>query len=198
MFAVIKSGGKQYKVAENDIIQVEKLTAEAGSKVDLDTVLMIGEGADIDVGSPVLEGATVTAEVVEQARADKIIVFKKKRRQNYRRKKGHRQALTVLKILEISRDGAKKVAAKTEAPKEEVSEADAPEVDVKEAAPKTAAKKTAAKKTAAKKTATKKTATKKAATKKAAAKSTTKKKAATKKTAAKKTAAKASDDEEKS
>jgi large subunit ribosomal protein L21 len=101
MFAVIKTGGKQYRVAKDDIIQVERLQAEAGASVTLDEVLMVGDGGKVSVGAPILSGASVTAEVVEQARGPKIIVFKKKRRQNYRRKNGHRQDLTVLKITDI-------------------------------------------------------------------------------------------------
>lgn len=101
MFAVIKTGGKQYKVAENDVIKVEKLDTEAGKKVKIKEVLMVGGEGDVKVGDPLLKGAEVTAEVLEQARAKKIIVFKKKRRQNYRRKKGHRQHQTVLKITGI-------------------------------------------------------------------------------------------------
>src|SRR3546814_7441308 len=102
MFAVIKTGGKQYRVAENDIIQVEKLAADAGASVTLDEVLMVEDGGKVSVGAPFLSGATVTAEVVEQARGPKIIVFKKKRRQNYRRKNGHRPDLTRLTITGIS------------------------------------------------------------------------------------------------
>ncbi len=101
MFAVIKTGGKQYKVAENDIIKVEKLDADAGKKVKIKDVLMVGNGADVTTGDPLVKGAEVTAEVVEQKRAAKIIVFKKKRRKNYRRKAGHRQHETVLKITGI-------------------------------------------------------------------------------------------------
>ena len=103
MFAVIKTGGKQYKVAKDDVITVERLAGEAGGKLDLTEVLMLSDGGKVEVGSPMLAGAKVSAEVVEQARGDKIIVFKKKRRKNYRRKKGHRQDLTVLKITAISR-----------------------------------------------------------------------------------------------
>ena len=98
MFAVIKTGGKQYKVAQNDVIRVEKLPGEAGATITLDQVLMVGD----QVGTPVVPGAVVTATLVEQTRGDKIIVFKKRRRQNYRRKNGHRQDLTVLRITEIS------------------------------------------------------------------------------------------------
>jgi large subunit ribosomal protein L21 len=98
MFAVIKTGGKQYKVATNDIILVEKLEAEEGASISLNEVLMVGEGGNITVGSPVIAGASVTAKVVEQRKGDKVIIFKKNRRHNYRRKRGHRQFVTVLKI----------------------------------------------------------------------------------------------------
>lgn len=102
MFAVIKTGGKQYKVAKNDIIEVEKLEAEAGSTLQIDQVLAVGDDAGMTVGAPLVDGAKVTAEVLKQARGDKIIIFKKKRRQNYRRKNGHRQLLTVLRITDIA------------------------------------------------------------------------------------------------
>lgn len=101
MFAVIRSGGKQYKVAKDDVITVEKLAYEAGASVEIDDVLMVGGEAGTKVGTPVLAGAMVKAEVVEQTRGPKIIIFKKKRRQNYRRKNGHRQDLTVLRITDI-------------------------------------------------------------------------------------------------
>ena len=101
MFAVIRTGGKQYKVAKDDLISVEKLAAEPGGVIELSEVLMIGEEAAIATGTPLLEGASVSATVVEQTRGAKIIVFKKKRRHNYRRKKGHRQQLTVLRITDI-------------------------------------------------------------------------------------------------
>jgi large subunit ribosomal protein L21 len=101
MFAVIRTGGKQYKVAPNDVIAVEKLTAELGSTVEFDEVLMLGDGTEVATGAPLVAGAAVSATVVEQSRAAKIIVFKKKRRHNYRRKKGHRQYQTVLRITEI-------------------------------------------------------------------------------------------------
>lgn len=103
MFAVIKTGGKQYRVAKDDVIAVEKLPAEAGASVELGEVLMLSDSGAVEIGAPLLKGAKVTAEVVEQTRGDKIIVFKKKRRKNYRRKKGHRQDLTVLKITAIQR-----------------------------------------------------------------------------------------------
>jgi large subunit ribosomal protein L21 len=115
MFAVLKTGGKQYKVAKDDVIKVEKLAGEAGDKIELKEILMLGgakeDGSDAVVGTPLVAGASVKAEVLEQGRGNKIIVFKKKRRQNYRRKKGHRQDLTVLRILDI------KAKAKKAAPK---------------------------------------------------------------------------------
>ena len=101
MFAVIRTGGKQYRVAANDVISVEKLPGEAGATVELDEVLMLGDGADTTIGAPLVEGALVQATVLEQTRAPKILVFKKKRRKNYRRTRGHRQDLTVLRITEV-------------------------------------------------------------------------------------------------
>ena len=98
MYAVIKTGGKQYKVAKDDVIAVERLAGEPGATIELGEVLMIGEGAEVATGTPLLDGALVSATVVEQTRAAKIIVFKKKRRHNYRRKNGHRQHETVLRI----------------------------------------------------------------------------------------------------
>jgi len=102
MYAVIRSGGKQYKVSKDDIISVEKLTAEAGDKISIDEVLMISEKDNLILGDPIIKGATVNAEVVEQTRAKKIIVFKKKRRQNYRRTYGHRQNFSEIHIESIS------------------------------------------------------------------------------------------------
>ena len=111
MFAVVKTGGKQYRVAKDDVIRVEKLDAEAGETVILDDVLMVSDDNGAKIGADV-DGAAVEAEVVEQARNKKIIIYKKKRRQNYRRKNGHRQHLTVLKITDIKASGAKKATAK--------------------------------------------------------------------------------------
>ncbi|HIJ39374.1 MAG TPA: 50S ribosomal protein L21 [Rhodospirillaceae bacterium] len=98
MFAVIKTGGKQYKVATNDVIRVEKLPGQAGDVITLDQVLLVGD----KIGAPTVVGASVTATLLEQTRGEKVIIFKKKRRQNYRRKKGHRQELTVLRITGIA------------------------------------------------------------------------------------------------
>ena len=117
MYAVVKTGGKQYRVAKDDIIKIERLTGEAGEIITLDDVLMVGDGDNITVGAPLVEGAAVAGEILEQGRGPKIIVFKKRRRQNYRRKKGHRQDLTVLKVTEILTGGAKpSAAAKKAAP----------------------------------------------------------------------------------
>ncbi len=101
MFAVFQTCGKQYRVSENDVIRVEKLDFEPGASVDFEHVLMIGDATKATIGAPVVMGAKVQATVVDQMRDKKIIVFKKKRRQNYRRKKGHRQYLTILKISKI-------------------------------------------------------------------------------------------------
>jgi large subunit ribosomal protein L21 len=106
MFAVIKTGGKQYKVAANDVITIEKLEGTTGDTIQFTEVLMLG-GAEMIVGSPTVAGATVVGSLVEQARGPKTISFKKRRRQNSRRKKGHRQDLTVVRIDEILTDGAK-------------------------------------------------------------------------------------------
>ena len=102
MFAIIETGGKQYRVCANEKIIVEKLVGEAGSKVTLDKVLLVkGENGDVNLGSPVVEGAVVEAEIVKNFKNDKVIIFKKRRRQNSRRKQGHRQQQTLLKILSI-------------------------------------------------------------------------------------------------
>jgi large subunit ribosomal protein L21 len=116
MFAVIKTGGKQYRVAANDQIKVELLAGEAGDIVEIGHVLMVGEGADVAMGTPFVEGAMVTAEVVEQGRSKKTLSFKKRRRQNSKRIKGHRQHLTTLRIAEILTGGAKPAAKKKAAP----------------------------------------------------------------------------------
>jgi len=101
MFAVVKTGGKQYKVAQGDVIQVEKLPGDTKAKVELSEVLLVSDAGKTTVGAPTIKGASVSAEIVELARSDKLIVFKKKRRQNYRRRNNHRQLFTVLKITGI-------------------------------------------------------------------------------------------------
>ena len=103
MFAVLKTGGKQYKVAQGDVIQVEKLEGNVGDKVTLDQVLMVGEEEKVDVGTPLLDGSVVTCEIIDQTKGPKIVVFKKKRRKKYRRTNGHRQLITFLKITDISK-----------------------------------------------------------------------------------------------
>ncbi|MDU2897700.1 MAG: 50S ribosomal protein L21 [Finegoldia magna] len=100
MFAIIKTGGKQYKVSEGDVIKVEKIEAEAGDKIEFDQVLMVA-GDDVKVGSPVVEGAKVSAEVLDQKKDKKIVIFKFKAKKNYRKKKGHRQPYTLVKIERI-------------------------------------------------------------------------------------------------
>jgi len=103
MFAVLATGGRQYKVCEGDYIQVEKLEQPVGESISIDKVLMLGDGDSIQVGAPYLDGVTVKGEVTEQLKGDKIIIFKMKRRKKYRRKNGHRQLYTRLKITEISK-----------------------------------------------------------------------------------------------
>jgi large subunit ribosomal protein L21 len=102
MYAVIKTGGKQYRVCAGDKLKIEKLDAEIGSEVSFDQVLMVGEGADIKVGAPMLEGASVKATVLNQARGEKIHIFKMRRRKHYRKSQGHRQSYTEVQIGGIS------------------------------------------------------------------------------------------------
>ena len=124
MFAVIKTGGKQYKVAENDEIIVEKLDADAGAQVTFDEVLLVGSDKGTTIGAPTVAGASVVGEVAEQRKGAKVVIMKKRQRSTYRRKKGHRQHETVVKITSILADG-KKAPAKKAAPKP-APEADAP------------------------------------------------------------------------
>ncbi|MCB9965985.1 MAG: 50S ribosomal protein L21 [Rhodospirillales bacterium] len=101
MFAVVKTGGKQYKVSKDDKITVEKIEGDEGKAVTLENVLFLFDGSKATVGEPEVKGAKITAKIVRQTRGDKVTIFKKKRRQNYRRKKGHRQDLTVIQITDI-------------------------------------------------------------------------------------------------
>jgi large subunit ribosomal protein L21 len=146
MYAVIKTGGKQYRVAANDKILIEKLEGAAGDRVNFTEVLMVSNGGTVDIGAPFLAGATVVGEIEKQARGPHIIIFKKRRRKHYRRRNGHRQDLTAVTITEILTGGAKpsakakakpeaKVEAKPEAAAAPVAEATA------EAKPKKAAAK---------------------------------------------------------
>ena len=101
MYAVIKTGGKQYRIAQGDVVRVEKLAGQVGDKLTLGEVLFLGGNGEVKIGAPTLPDVKITAEILEQGKAKKIIVFKKKRRKSYSRKRGHRQQLTTLKIVEI-------------------------------------------------------------------------------------------------
>ena len=156
MFAIVRTGGKQYRVAAGDKIAVEKIEGEAGDTVSLGDILLAGDGGEVKSA----EGLVVSAEIIAQTRGEKVIVFKKRRRHNYRRRNGHRQSLTLLRILAVG--DAKKAAPKKEAaPKAEAAPAaEAKAAPAKEAAPKKAAapkaEAAAEKKPAAKKAAPKK------------------------------------------
>ena len=102
MYAVIKTGGKQYRVAKDDVLEIERIAGEAGTKIEFSEVLMVGSGASVKVGAPTVSGAKVTGELVEQSRGPKLIAFKKRRRKNSRRKKGHRQDLSTVRITSIT------------------------------------------------------------------------------------------------
>ena len=183
MYAVIKTGGKQYRVKPDDVLEIERLPGEAGDMIEFSQVLMVAGESGIEVGTPIIADAIVAAELVEQTRGDKIKVFKKKRRKHYRRTLGHRQDLSQIRILEILTGGAKpskKAAAKKKAPAkaEQTGKAEQPAPAVSEAAAdskakapaKKAAKKAPAKKAPAKKAPAKKAPAKKAPAKKAAGK----------------------------
>jgi large subunit ribosomal protein L21 len=163
MYAVFRSGGKQYRASKGDVLKLEKLDADEGAKVSFDEVLLVGEGKDIQVGSPLLSGSSVSGKVLKQGKSKKVSVVKFRRRQNYLRQHTHRQFFTEVEITDI-KSGGKAAPAKAA----EKSADDKPAA--KKTAKKAAAKKPAAKKAAAKKPAAKKTA-KKAAKKKAAKKS---------------------------
>ena len=122
MFAVVRTGGKQYRVAAGDKIVVEKLVGEAGDTITLSDILLAGEGAELKDTS----GLTVSAEIIAQAKADKVIVFKKRRRHNYRRKNGHRQQMTLLRIVAVGAEAKKAAPKKEAAPKAEDAAAEAP------------------------------------------------------------------------
>ena len=114
MYAVIKTGGKQYRVAANDKILIEKLEGVSGDQIHFDQVLMVGAGADVQVGAPLVAGATVVGEIEKQARGPHLIIFKKRRRKHYRRRNGHRQDLTSIIITEILTGGAKPTGKRAE------------------------------------------------------------------------------------
>ena len=169
MFAIVRTGGKQYRVAAGDKIAVEKLAGEAGDTITLGDVLLAGEGDSIADAAKV----SVSAEIIAQAKSEKVVVFKKRRRHNYRRKAGHRQQMTLLRITDVGTGAKKAPAKKTAAPKKEA--APKAETEAKKApAKKAPAKKAAPKAAAAKKPAAKKAPAKKAPAKKAAPKADTK------------------------
>jgi len=155
MYAIVEIAGQQFKVQKDQQIFVHRLDAKEGSKVEFDDVYLIDDNGKISVGAPAVEGALVTAKVLEHLKGDKVIVFKKKRRKGYKKKNGHRQYLTKLQIEAIAASGAKKSAVKAE-PK---AKAEKVETEVKEV--KAEAKPKAAKAEAKPKTTTKKTTTKK-------------------------------------
>jgi large subunit ribosomal protein L21 len=187
MYAIVDIAGQQIKVEKNQEVYVHRLEGDAGSKVQFDNVLLIDNKGKVVVGQPMIEGALVSAKIIEHLKDDKVLVFKKKRRKGYKKLNGHRQFLSKIVIEDIKEKGAKKAAAKKAEPKAEAKKEEAPKKEVKAEAKAPAAKKTAAKKeTTAKKPAAKKTT--------AAKKEAPAKKAAAKKPAAKKTAAKKADD----
>ncbi len=147
MYAVFRSGGKQYRAVKGDVLRLEKIEADEGATIKFDEVLLLGEGSDIKVGTPLLSGSTVSGKVIRQGKSKKVPVVKFKRRQNYLRQGSHRQFFTEVEITAITGAGAKTAAAEKPAAKKTVAK--------KPAAKKAAAKKSAAKKTAAKKTAKK-------------------------------------------
>jgi large subunit ribosomal protein L21 len=165
MFAVVRTGGKQYRVTAGDKIVVEKLAGEAGDSIDITDILLAGEGSDL---KPV-SGLIVGAEIVAQAKADKVTVFKKRRRHNYRRKKGHRQQHTILKIVSIGGEKAKAAKPKAEAGQAETKAAAAPAKAEKAPASEAPAKKAEPKAKPDKTSSTKDAAPAKAAAKKAPA-----------------------------
>ena len=156
MYALVKTGGKQYRVAKDDTILVERIAAEEGAEVILNDIVMLGDGDKVTIGAPTVDGAAVSATVVRQTRGPKIIIFRRKRRKNHRRTQGHRQDLTLLKINDIAEDAKKlapaKPAAKKAAPKgDAVTKPAAKKATAKKVAPKAAAVKKPAAKKAAKK-----------------------------------------------
>ena len=154
MYALVKTGGKQYRVSKDDTILVERISADEGAEVILDDIVMLGDGDKVTIGTPRVEGAAVSATVMRQTRGPKIIIFRRKRRKNHRRTQGHRQDLTLLKINSIAEDG-KSLTPKA-APKKAPAKKAAAKAEAKAAPKKAPAKKAAVKKTAAKKAAAKK------------------------------------------
>ncbi len=151
MYAIVEIAGLQYKVQKDQQLYVHRIDAKEGDKVQFDNVMLIDDGGKVSVGAPVIDGAAVSAKIVKHLKGDKVIVFKKKRRKGYKKKNGHRQALTSLEIDKIITTGAKRVTPKKEAaPKKVAPKAAAPKVEAKKVAPKAAAPKVEAKKEAPK------------------------------------------------
>ena len=179
MLAIFKTGGKQYSVKAGEVLKVEKLDGAKGDKISFTDVLAISDAKTSSIGEPILKDASVDAKIVDQIRDKKIIVFKKRKRQNYRLTQGHRQYLTVLKIESISFDGKKSTAApevkKSQKIKSKKNSKKNEDKEVNITEKKTVAKKTVAKKTVAKKT-SKKTSTIKKKSVKKTVKKTTKRK----------------------
>jgi len=141
VYAVIKTGGKQYRVAPEDVVKIEKLAGEAGETIAFEDVLLVGDGDKVTVGTPLVDGATVAGEIVEQARNKKIRIFKKNRRKHYQRTAGHRQHVTLVKVTEILTGGKKPSKTAKAAPKTKAAaKDDAPKTGTKKAAPKADAK----------------------------------------------------------
>jgi large subunit ribosomal protein L21 len=154
MFAVIKAGGKQYKVAENQVLKVEGLAGEPGAIVQIGDVVMLG-GDPPQLGSPLISGASVAAEIIERGRGPKVIAFKKRRRKNSRRKRGHRQDFVLIRISEILTEGAKPTKGPNPKPETKAKAPEAPAAESEESENNSAAKKPAAKKRPARKPAAK-------------------------------------------
>ncbi|OPB35109.1 50S ribosomal protein L21 [Bartonella taylorii] len=151
MFAVIKTGGKQYRVVANQVMKVEKIIGNAGDVVEFNDILMLGQEGNAVIGTPVVADALVTAEIVERVRGRKVIAFKKRRRQNSKRTRGHRQELTTLRILEILMGGSKPKKAAAKPVKEEAAVLKEATKETKTTAVKKTVKKTAEKKTTSQK-----------------------------------------------
>jgi large subunit ribosomal protein L21 len=155
MYALVKTGGKQYRVSKDDTILVERLAAEEGEQIILNDIVMLGDGDKVTIGTPLVDGAGVSATVMRQTRGPKIIIFRRKRRKNHRRTQGHRQDLTLLKINDIAEDAKSlktaKPAAKAAPKAAEFGDAPAKKAAPKKAAPNAAAAKKPAAKKAAKK-----------------------------------------------
>ncbi len=150
MYAVFRTGGKQYRAAKGDVLRLEKIDAEEGATIEFDEVLLVGEGADVKVGSPLLDGGSVSAKVLRQGKTRKVPVVKFRRRQNYLRQGSHRQQFTEVEITAIAGDGAAKPKAEEKTAPAKKAAAKKPATKKKAATKKAPAKKTVAEKDDAK------------------------------------------------